>query len=313
MASNISMPVEIYQIIRDTIESALGKLCDLDVEKVCYSIVQNVQDIKVLMERVATLGRSLDNLYDELRQHKDTVARRQNQQANENVSRAPLVPPSSEVDDDNQSVSSVSSDAELSKEDIKEMKKIIREKKFEREGYFRRTILVRNLIKQNDDIQNLSFYRQCAKSLREHDLEILLFECDKFYVLNSGSVRFTFETRSKAICFLIEARRCAQSKRSRIQFDIMVPPESLDLKKRIQDFGRRLKSQRLVQSYQAFESRASGSWKFNLRIFIHGYGQYRFKNSEIGEFEDLKERTKALIDSFGVVGIAEIERMQAEE
>ena len=93
MASNVSMPENIYQIIQDSIESALGKIGDLDVEKVCYSILQNVQDIEVLMGRVATLGHSLDNLYDELRQHKDTVARMQNQQANEYLPRAPLLVP----------------------------------------------------------------------------------------------------------------------------------------------------------------------------------------------------------------------------
>ena len=69
----------------------------------------------------------------------------------------------------------------------------------------------------------------------------------------------------------------------------------------------------LIQSYQAYESRGSGSWKFNLRIFIHGFGQYLFKSSDFDCFEELVDRTKELINSFGVIGIAEIERMQPEE
>ena len=49
------------------------------------------------------------------------------------------------------------------------------------------------------------------------------------------------------------------------------------------------------------------------RIFIHGFGQYLFKSSDFDCFEELVDRTKELINSFGVIGIAEIERMQPEE
>ena len=76
------------------------------------------------------------------------------------------------MDDETQGVSS---DALFSEQEVIEIKRIVREKREqkrqERDGYYRRTILVRNLINQNDDSnQNLSFYRQCAKSLREHGM-----------------------------------------------------------------------------------------------------------------------------------------------
>ena len=51
----------------------------------------------------------------------------------------------------------------------------------------------------------------------------------------------------------------------------------------------------------------------SFRIFIHGFGQYLFKSSDFDCFEELVDRTKELINSFGVIGIAEIERMQPEE
>ena len=313
MASNID------QLVQDAVKSVERKL-SADMRKFGDYIVQNIQDIKKLMEGMEVLGQSLNNLYDEIRETQDTVAKiNKDKDLNIQASFHDLLSPParapSPMDDETQGVSS---DALFSEQEVIEIKRIVSEKREqkrqERDGYYRRTILVRNLINQNDDSnQNLSFYRQCAKSLRDHGMEFILYECDKFFVLNSGSVRFTYETRSKAICFLIEARRVAQGRRSHLQFDIMVPPERMTLRKKIQDFGKRMKADRLIQSYQAYESRGSGSWKFNLRIFIHGFGQYLFKSSDFDCFEELVDRTKELINSFGVIGIAEIERMQPEE
>ena len=298
MASNID------QIVQDSVNNVQRKLSE-DMAKFGDYIVQNIKDIKKLMDGIASLGQSLNNLLDELRETQDTVEKMKKDKELDNQASAVV------EDEENQDVSP---DALISEQEVIEMKRIVNEKRQERDGYFRRTILVRNLINQNDDgNQNLSFYRQCSRSLRKHDLEFILHESDKFFVLNSGSVRFTFETRPKAICFLIEARRMAQSRRSNLQFDLMVPPERMTLKKKIQDFGKRMKEDRLIQSYQAYESRASGSWKFNLRIFIHGFGQYMFKSSDFDCFEELVDRTKELINSFGVIGLAEIERMRPEE
>ena len=131
------------------------------------------------MEGMEVLGQSLNNLYDEIRETQDTVAKINNDKdLNIQASFHDLLSPPSPMDDETQGVSS---DALFSEQEVIEIKRIVREKREqkrqERDGYYRRTILVRNLINQNGDSnQSLSFYHQCAKSLREPGMEFILHE-----------------------------------------------------------------------------------------------------------------------------------------
>ena len=68
MASNID------QLVQDAVKSVERKL-SADMRKFVDYIVQNIQDIKKLMEGMEVLGQSLNNLYDEIRETQDTVAK----------------------------------------------------------------------------------------------------------------------------------------------------------------------------------------------------------------------------------------------
>ena len=148
MASNID------QLVQDAVKSVERKL-SADMRKFGDYIVQNIQDIKKLMEGMEVLGQSLNNLYDEIRETQDTVAKINKDKDLDNQASAVVEP----IDDETQGVSS---DALFSEQEVIEIKRIVREKREqkrqERDGYYRRTILVRNLINQNDDSnQNFVF------------------------------------------------------------------------------------------------------------------------------------------------------------
>ena len=213
--------------------------------------------------------------------------------------------------DENDSVSSVSTDALISEEEVLQLKRIVRERKREREGYFRRTILVRRLIRPNEENRNLSYFSLIMKNLREHKLEMLM-ECSKFYVCENGNVRFTYNTRREAIQMLIDAKATVRHSRSTIVFVLMVPPSSLNLKYKIQEYGRQLKSQGFVQSYETLESRESGEWRINLRVYLRGHGRFILKSSEFDNFEDVLNLTRDLIDYLAGVGMGmpDLERLE---
>ena len=205
-------------------------------------------------------------------------------------------------------------------EEVQELKKMLAERKRDRDNYYRRTILVRNLLRSNDGDQNLSYYSKIFKNLKECSLERLMLECEKFFVLENGNVRFTYSTRREAICWLIEARSTAQQLKYRwtqlgrpnIQIEMMVPPDSVGLKYKIQNYGRRLKLQRVVQSYQAVETRESGEWKIQLRLYLRGYGTFTIKSGDLGDnFDEVLEKARTMINSLQGMGVDRL--FQTEE
>ena len=122
----------------------------------------------------------------------------------------------------------------------------------------------------------MSYFAKIFKNLKECSLEFLMRYRTKFYDLENGSVHFTFSNRGEAICWLIEARRTAQQLhqhwcqlgRNNIQIELMVPSNSVVMKYRIQNYGRRLKMDRSISSYQLFETKQDGEWKMQLKIFL---------------------------------------------
>ena len=139
MASNID------QIVQDAVKSVERKL-SADMRKFGDYIVQNIQDIKKLMDGMAVLGQSLNNLYDEIRETQDTVAKINedlNNQASaivQSMTFHDLLSPPSPMDDETQGAHGVSSDALISEQEVIEMKRIVLEKREqnrqERDGYF---------------------------------------------------------------------------------------------------------------------------------------------------------------------------------
>ena len=130
-------------------------------------------------------------------------------------------------------------------------------------------------IRPNEENRNLSYFSLIMKNLREHKLGMLM-ECSKFYVCENGNVRFTYNTRREAIQMLIDAKATVRHSRSTIVFVLMVPPSSLNLKYKIQEYGRQLKSQGFVQSYETLESRE--------RVYLRGHSRFIFKSSEFDNF-----------------------------
>ena len=103
MASNID------QLVQDAVKSVERKL-SADMRKFGDYIVQNIQDIKKLMEGMEVLGQSLNNLYDEIRETQDTVAKIKDKDLNIHASFHDLLSPParapSPMDDETQGVSS---------------------------------------------------------------------------------------------------------------------------------------------------------------------------------------------------------------
>ena len=260
-----------------------------DLIKLSDGVSKNAVNIHDLIEKVDLLMRGVSHLSDKIVRNENCIARlfEDGKQAeNSNESLAP------EDDKD-----SLVSELCISDHEVVELKKIVADKKRERDGYFRRTIHVRKLIKQDNGRQSVSLYDRCVESLKEYNLEFLLHECSKFYVSYDGHVSFTYHSR-EAIRWLIQAKEIVKQSHDTIQFWLMVPADKVGLKRKMQNYGRLLKSRRLCQSYQAEERWELGNWNLQLRVILPGCGQYIFKNSEIGDdFEDIVEKTRKLIDS----------------
>ena len=261
-----------------------------DLIKLSDGVSKNAVNIHDLIEKVDLLMRGVSHLSDKIVRNENCIARlfEDGKQAeNSNESLAP--------EDDNDSLVS---ELCISDHEVVELKKIVADKKRERDGYFRRTIHVRKLIKQDNGRQSVSLYDRCVESLKEYNLEFLLTECSKFYVSYDGHVSFTYHSRREAIRWLIQAKETVKQSHDTIQFWLMVPTDKVGLKRKMQNYGRLLKSRRLCQSYQAEERWELGNWNLQLRVILPGCGQYIFKNSEIGDdFEDIVEKTRKLIDS----------------
>ena len=261
-----------------------------DLIKLSDGVSKNAVNIHDLIEKVDLLMRGVSHLSDKIVRNENCIARlfEDGKQAeNSNESLAP--------EDDNDSLVS---ELCISDHEVVELKKIVADKKRERDGYFRRTIHVRKLIKQDNGRQSVSLYDRCVESLKEYNLEFLLTECSKFYVSYDGHVSFTYHSRREAIRWLIQAKEIVKQSHDTIQFWLMVPADIVGLKRKMQNYGRLLKSRRLCQSYQAEERWELGNWNLQLRVILPGCGQYIFKNSEIGnDFEDIVEKTRKLIDS----------------
>ena len=261
-----------------------------DLIKLSDGVSKNAVNIHDLIEKVDLLMRGVSHLSDKIVRNENCIARlfEDGKQAeNSNESLAP--------EDDNDSLVS---ELCISDHEVVELKKIVADKKRERDGYFRRTIHVRKLIKQDNGRQSVSLYDRCVESLKEYNLEFLLNECSKFYASYDGNVSFTYHSRREAIRWLIQAKEIVKQSHDTIQFWLMVPADIVGLKRKMQNYGRLLKSRRLCQSYQAEERWELGNWNLQLRVILPGCGQYIFKNSEIGDdFEDILEKTRKLIDS----------------
>ena len=261
-----------------------------DLIKLSDGVSKNAVNIHDLIEKVDLLMRGVSHLSDKIVRNENCIARlfEDGKQAeNSNESLAP--------EDDNDSLVS---ELCISDHEVVELKKIVADKKRERDGYFRRTIHVRKLIKQDNGRQSVSLFDRCVESLKEYNLEFLLHECSKFYVSYDGNVSFTYHSRREAIRWLIQAKEIVKQSHDTIQFWLMVPADKVGLKRKMQNYGRLLKSRRLCQSYQAEERWELGNWNLQLRVILPGCGQYIFKNSEIGDdFEDIVEKTRKLIDS----------------
>ena len=253
-----------------------------DLIKLSDGVSKNAVNIHDLIEKVDLLMRGVSHLSDKIVRNENCIARlfEDGKQAeNSNESLAP--------EDDNDSLVS---ELCISDHEVVELKKIVADKKRERDGYFRRTIHVRKLIKQDNGRQSVSLYDRCVESLKEYNLEFLLNECSKFYVSYDGHVSFTYHSRREAIRWLIQAKEIVKQSHDTIQFWLMVPADKVGLKRKMQNYGRLLKSRRLCQSYQAEERWELGNWNLQLRVILPGCGQYIFKNSEIGDdFEDILE------------------------
>ena len=208
--------------------------------------------------------------------------------------------------------------AEATEDEVKEFKQILLERKRDRDNYFRRTILVRNLMKSGDQDQNLSYFAKIFKNLKECSLEFLMRYCTKFYVLENGSVRFTFSNRREAICWLIEARRTAQQLhqrwcqdgRNNIQIELMVPPNSVAMKYRIQNYGRRLKIDKIISSYQSLETKQDGEWKMQLKIFLRGKGSFTIYGNDLQNFDTVSRKTRSIVESQNGIGIDRLFQME---
>ena len=152
-------------------------------------------------QNIYTLCEKLAGTFEELREsrgfyHMDSMIRRSNNIEDfiEEIrlfSRIPLfveseeltdyqvVSSASDMDEDPSDVENdfpvVEEDkAEATEDEVKEFKQILLERKRDRDNYFRRTILVRNLIKSDDQDQNLSYFAKIFKNLKECSLEFLL-------------------------------------------------------------------------------------------------------------------------------------------
>ena len=216
-----------------------------DLIKLSDGVSKNAVNIHDLIEKVDLLMRGVSHLSDKIVRNENCIARlfEDGKQAeNSNESLAP--------EDDNDSLVS---ELCISDHEVVELKKIVADKKRERDGYFRRTIHVRKLIKQDNGRQSVSLYDRCVESLKEYNLEFLLNECSKFYVSYDGHVSFTYHSRREAIRWLIQAKEIVKQSHDTIQFWLMVPTDKVGLKRKMQNYGRLLKSRRLCQSYQAEE------------------------------------------------------------
>ena len=120
-----------------------------DLIKLSDGVSKNAENIHDLIEKVGLLMRGVSHLSDNIVRNENCIARlfEDGKQASANVSASENSNESLAPEDDNDSLVS---ELCISDHEVVELKKIVADKKRERDGYFRRTIHVRILIKQDN-------------------------------------------------------------------------------------------------------------------------------------------------------------------
>ena len=88
--------------------------------------------------------------------------------------------------------------------EVKVLKKVAAKDKLNSDGYYRRTILLRNF-SNCDQGEADSNYQRCMNIMRNWDLGFLLDRAEKFFV-SDKTIRLTFPIRRRAIKSLLEAK-----------------------------------------------------------------------------------------------------------
>ena len=95
-----------------------------------------------------------------------------------------------------------------------------------------------------------------------------------------------------------------------MQIELMVPPNSVAMKNRIQNYGRRLKIDKIISSFQSLETKQDGEWKMQLKIFLRGKGSFTIYGNDLQNFDTVSRKTRSIVESQNGIGIDRLFQME---
>lgn len=233
----------------------------IDVDVFNDALLENPSDFEEVLKKLDYIMKSVKNMKKNIKQ---MIAR--NSQNEDSVHKS----------EENEELDVPEN--KFTENEVKVLKKVAAKDKLNSDGYYRRTILLRNF-SNCDQGEADSNYQRCMNIMRNWDLGFLLDRAEKFFV-SDKTIRLTFPTRRRAIKNLLEAKNCVQNLPGcPVNIECMVPPSEVARKCVLLQKMKDLKQQRLISSYSVFETKSSGTWIMKVRLFKRGFGTFVFNNA----------------------------------
>ena len=237
-------------------------LVDVFNDALCKTLLENPSDIEKLQNQLTTIIKNVKNMKKSIKQ---MIAR--NSQHEDSV----------HVSVEHEEVEDVPA-SKFTENEVVVLKKVAAKDKRNSDGFYRRTIMLRNF-RNRDHGEADSHYQRCLNMLQNWDLGFLLDRAENYFV-SDKIIKLTFPTRRRAIINLLAAKNHVQNLSGcPVNIECLVPPSEVSKKWNLLQEMRQLKQQRFCTSYSVFEAKSSGTWVMKVRFFKRGLGTFVFNNA----------------------------------
>ena len=138
---------------------------------------------------------------------------------------------------------------------VEDIKESINYRKVQKDEYFKKTLLVTGLKKTKDFKTPGKFFEKSKKMLTDVGLEWMLDSVHKYFLTTSGSLRLTYLNSRDSSEHLISAKKqlkedgVRHGSFSHVRVSNMVPKRFMEMKQKLLESGRRLKTEGNATSY----------------------------------------------------------------
>ena len=138
---------------------------------------------------------------------------------------------------------------------VEDIKESINYRKFQKDDYFKKTLLVTGLKKTKNFKTPGKYFEKSKKMLTDVGLDWMLDSVHKYYLTTSGSLRLTYLDCRDSSEHLISAKKqlkedgVRHGSFSHVRVSNMVPKRFMEMKQKLLESGRRLKTEGNATSY----------------------------------------------------------------